>query len=51
MFLGILLLLIGALMFLDKLALIDIRIGEYILPIVLVALGISFIAGHKKKRP
>jgi hypothetical protein len=50
MFLGILLLLLGVLMFLDNLGIIYIRIEDYILPIALVALGVSFIAGHKKKR-
>ncbi|UCD63712.1 MAG: hypothetical protein JSW34_13375 [Candidatus Zixiibacteriota bacterium] len=50
MFLGILLLLIGILMFLDRVGLIHIHFGEYIVPVALIALGVSFIAGSKKKR-
>jgi hypothetical protein len=47
---GIFLLLLGVLMFLDGMGLIYVEVGDYILPIALIALGISFIAGHFKKR-
>ncbi len=50
MFLGIFLLLLGALMLLDNLGVIYIRVGEYIVPVALIALGASFIAGHAKKK-
>jgi len=50
MFLGIFLLLLGALMILDNLGVIYIRISEYIVPLALIALGVSFIFDRRKKR-
>ncbi len=49
MFLGLFLLLMGALMILDNLGVIYIRIGEYIVPLALIALGASFILDRRKK--
>ncbi|MFQ5452910.1 MAG: LiaI-LiaF-like domain-containing protein [Candidatus Zixiibacteriota bacterium] len=43
MFVGILLLLIGMLMLLERLGLIYGGLGEYILPVALVALGASMV--------
>ena len=50
MFIGILLLLMGALMLLSSLGVINADFGEYILPVILVALGVSFILKDKKER-
>lgn len=50
MLIGIFLLLIGALMLLDNLGIIHYRFGDYILPIALIAIGASIIAGHRKKK-
>lgn len=49
MFVGIFLLLMGVLMILDNLGVIYIRISEYIVPLALIALGVSFIADRRKK--
>jgi len=43
MLIGIFLILFGALMLLDRLNLIDIRVGEYLLPVILIALGASMV--------
>jgi hypothetical protein len=40
---GIFLILLGALMLLDQLGWIDIRVGQYLLPIFLVALGVHMV--------
>ncbi|UCG63026.1 MAG: hypothetical protein JSV52_07025 [Candidatus Zixiibacteriota bacterium] len=50
MLIGVFLLLIGALLLLDKVGVIHFDFGDYILPIALVALGVSFIADRWKKR-
>lgn len=51
MFIGILLLIIGVLMLLDRTGLINIHVGEFILPAILVALGVSMISkGSKSKK-
>ncbi|UCE25556.1 MAG: hypothetical protein JSU74_05780 [Candidatus Zixiibacteriota bacterium] len=50
MLIGIFLLFIGVLMFLDELGVIHYRFGDYILPIALIAVGISIIAGQRKKK-
>jgi hypothetical protein len=44
MLIGIFLILFGALMLLDKIGWIDIHMGDYILPILLIALGVSMVA-------
>ncbi len=43
MFLGSLILLVGILMLLDRMHIIDFEFGTYILPVALIALGISWI--------
>ena len=43
MMIGIFLILFGSLMLLDKLGWIDIHLGEYLLPILLIALGVSMV--------
>ena len=45
---GVFLILFGALLLLDRMHVIDIRIGEYIVPILLIALGASMLAKHQK---
>lgn len=50
MFIGIFLLLVGLLMFLDRLDIVHIGFSEYVLPVALIALGVSFVAGSKKKK-
>ena len=50
MFVGIVLLVIGALMVLDKMHIISGSAWDYILPVALIALGIDFLFKHKKKK-
>jgi len=50
MFIGILLLLMGALMLLSRAGIINADFGEYILPVILIALGVSFMVKDKKER-
>ena len=50
MLIGIFLLLLGVLMLLDNLGIIHYRFGDYILPIALIAVGASIIAGNRKKK-
>lgn len=50
MFIGIFLLLIGVLMFLDRLHVINVGFSEYVVPVALIALGVSFLTGSRKKR-
>lgn len=50
MFIGILLLLIGVLLILDKLGIFHISFGDYILPVALIALGLSFITEKRKNK-
>lgn len=45
MFIGILLLLLGLLMLLDRLNIIQGGIGQFLPPIAIIALGIHFLAG------
>lgn len=49
MFIGILLVLFGVVMLLDRLGIIHGSIGEFFVPIALVALGASFIFKDKKQ--
>lgn len=51
MLIGIFLILFGSLLLLDRLGWIDIHIGQYILPIFLIALGASMIKGDKRRSP
>lgn len=48
MMIGIFLILFGAMLLLDRLGWIDIRVGQYIVPILLIALGASMLAGRHK---
>jgi len=48
MMIGIFLILLGALMLLDRMNLIDIRFGQYIVPILLIALGGSMVLQKQK---
>jgi hypothetical protein len=48
MMIGIFLILFGALLLLDRMHLIDIRVGEYIVPILLIALGASMVVQKQK---
>ena len=47
MFVGILLVLFGVLMLLDRLGIIEGGIGDYFVPLVIIALGCSFIFRKK----
>ncbi|MEE8577311.1 MAG: DUF5668 domain-containing protein [candidate division Zixibacteria bacterium] len=49
MFVGIMLLLIGALMLLERLGIIYGSWGNYIVPVALIALGASFMIKDRKK--
>lgn len=48
MFVGILLILLGALMMLDKLGIIEGGVGDFFVPIAIIALGGSFLFKNKK---
>lgn len=50
MLIGVFLLLVGVLMLLDNLGLIHYRFGDFILPIALIAIGASIVAGNRKKK-
>lgn len=50
MFIGIMLVLLGILMFLEKLGIIEGGIGDYFIPVAIIALGGSFIFKHKSER-
>lgn len=50
MFIGILLILIGAMMLLSKFGIIEGDFGDYIVPVALVAMGASFIFRDKKDK-
>jgi hypothetical protein len=50
MFVGIILLILGALMLLERLGIIYGDIWEYLLPIVLIALGASMVFRSQNKR-
>jgi uncharacterized membrane protein YfcA len=49
MLIGIFLIIFGGLMLLNQLGWIDIRMGQYILPVLLIALGASMVAGHRRR--
>ncbi|MEW5994155.1 MAG: DUF5668 domain-containing protein [Candidatus Zixiibacteriota bacterium] len=51
MFVGILLVLLGGLMLLEKMDVISGSIWDYFLPIALVALGASMIFSRRRRRP
>ncbi len=48
MFIGVLLILLGAVMILDKLGIIHGGVGDYFVPIAVIALGASMIFRDKK---
>jgi len=48
LFVGVILLLIGILMLLDRMGIIHGEVGDYILPIALIAFGISFIFKNRR---
>jgi len=50
MFVGILLLTLGALMLLDKMGIIYGSVWDYILPVALIALGADFILKSSRRR-
>lgn len=50
MFIGFFILLLGIFMLLERIGVIDGSFGNYIVPIVLVALGASMIFNHKFKK-
>ena len=50
MMIGVFLLLVGTLMFLDNMGIIHYRFGDYVLPVALIALGISFMTDHIRKK-
>lgn len=43
MLVGIFLILLGSLMLLDRMGIIDIHVGDYIIPIVFIAIGASMV--------
>jgi hypothetical protein len=43
MLIGIFLILLGSLMLLDRMGIIDIHMGDYIIPIVFIAIGASMV--------
>ncbi|MCK4572884.1 MAG: hypothetical protein KAU36_00870 [candidate division Zixibacteria bacterium] len=50
MFMGFLFLLFGILLLLDRWHVIHFELGEYILPVALIALGISWLFNSKRNR-
>ena len=50
MFIGILLLILGVLMFLDKLGIIYGSVWDYLIPVALIALGAECIFKRTRKR-
>ena len=50
MFVGLFILLIGILMLLERMGIIQGSFGEYIVPIVLVAFGMSMIFNQKRSK-
>lgn len=50
MFVGVMLLLMGGLMLLDRLGMLPGDAWDYFMPIAIIALGFSFIAGHRKHK-
>lgn len=48
MFIGVTLLLIGILMLLDKMGIIHGEVGDYIFPVAVIAIGISFIFKNRR---
>ena len=50
MMIGVFLLLVGILLFLDNLGFIHFRFGDYILPLALIALGVSMMTDRIRKR-
>lgn len=51
MFVGVLLLLLGGLMLLQRLHIITGTVWDYFFPIALVALGASMVFRHRRRRP
>lgn len=51
MLLGVLLLLFGVLMMLDRIGILRGDVWDYLLPIALIALGAHFITSYKKRKP
>jgi len=51
MLLGIFLILFGAILLLDRLGWVDIKAGEYLLPIFLIALGASMVVKRSAPPP
>lgn len=50
MFIGVLLLLVGLFMLLERAGFIHIQFGDYLLPVALIALGISFVFERRRKK-
>lgn len=50
MFIGILLLILGVLMFLEKLGIIYGSVWDYVVPVALIALGAELILKRSRKR-
>lgn len=49
MWLGVLLLLFGILMVLDRIGILRGDVWDYVVPVALIALGINFITSHRKR--
>ncbi len=49
MFLGVLLLLVGALMIMERLDIIQGGVWDYLWPLAIIALGVDFIASARRK--
>ncbi|MFH1374937.1 MAG: DUF5668 domain-containing protein [bacterium] len=50
MFIGIVLMAIGVLMILDKTGIIHGSFWDYLLPVALIALGVDFVFGRRRKQ-
>lgn len=50
MFIGIFLILFGAMLLLDRLHVIDLKWGDFIVPIVLIAIGASELIKRQTKK-
>jgi len=49
MLVGIFLILLGSLMLLDRMGIIDIHMGDYVIPIVFIAIGASMVVKQQSR--
>ena len=47
---GIFLILLGSIMLLARLGIIDIRMGDYLIPVIFIAIGAHLVIKHQNRR-